>query len=149
MEYQFYKQLRSGNEYSPLDTPQLTPTAALYRSKTSLSCYKKSAAFGYPALQYRLNIPQEKLLAPQRPYKPAPIMPPCRPTKLHISTTPEDLAIVAGVEAMENEHALVRLRDERDTVFGDTCPPRDINTLTYNEVHGLADKTPHTYGEIA
>jgi len=86
MEYQVYKQLQSGNEYSPFDTPQLTPTAALYHFKTSLSCYKKSAAFGYPALRYRLNIPQEKLLAPRRPYKPTVVMPPRRPTNLRIST---------------------------------------------------------------
>jgi len=149
MGYQYYKRLRSDNKYSPLDTPCLTPAAALYRSKTSLSCYKKSAAFGYPALRYRLNIPQEKLLAPRRPYKPAVIMPPRRPTNLRISTTPQDLAIVAGVEALENDRALARLREERDLAFGDTRPPRDINTLTYNELHGLADETPRTYGEIA
>jgi len=114
MGYQFYKQLQSNNEYSPFDTPQLTPAAALYRSKTSLSCYKKSAAFGYPALRYRLNIPQEKLLAPRRPYKPAVTMPPRHPTNLRISTTPQDLAIVAGVEALENDCALARLREECD-----------------------------------
>jgi len=50
---------------------------------------------------------------------------------------------------MENDHALARLREERDTAFGDTRPPCDINTLTYNKVHGLADETPCTYGEIA
>ena len=66
-----------------------------------------------------------------------------------ISTTTKDLAIVAGVEVMENDHALARLREERDTAFGDTRPPCDINTLTYNKVHGLADETPCTYGEIA
>jgi len=49
---------------------------------------------------------------------------------------------------MENNRALARLREERDMAFGDTCPPRDLNTLTYNEVHGLADETPYTYGEI-
>jgi len=75
-------------------------------------------------------------------------MPPRRPTNLHISTTAKDLEIVAGVEAMENDRALVRLREECDMVFGDTHPPRDINMLTYNKVHGLTDETPCTYGEI-
>jgi len=75
-------------------------------------------------------------------------MPPHHPAKLRISTTPQDLAIVAGVEALENDRALARLREEHNVAFGDTCPPRNINTLTYNEVRGLADETTRTYGEI-
>jgi len=73
-------------------------------------------------------------------------MPPHRPTNLHISTTAEDLQ--ATVDAQEDAHAPTRLREERDAAFGDTRPPRDINMLTYNELHGLADEVPHTYGEI-
>jgi len=147
MGYQFYKQLRSNNEYSPLDTPCLTPAAALYRAKTAFHRYQKSAAFGYPALRYHLNIPQEKLTTLRRPYKPAPVMPPRRPTNLRISATAEDLQ--NAVDAQEDTCALARLQEECDMAFGDTCPPRDINTLTYNELHGLADETPRTYGEIA
>jgi len=148
MEYQFYKQLRSGNEYSPLGTPCLTTAAAFYHSKTAFHRYQKSAAFGYPALQYHLNISQEKLTTLQRPYKPASVMPPHCPTNFWISTTAEDLEIVHAVETMEGACALARLRDERDVVFGNTCPPCDINMLTYAEVRGLADETPRTYGEI-
>jgi len=76
-------------------------------------------------------------------------MPPRRPTNLHISTTAEDLAIAHTVEAQEGAHALARLREECDMAFGDTRPPCNINMLTYNKVHGLADETPRTYGEIA
>jgi len=155
MGYQFYKQLRSNNEYSPLDTPRLTPAAALYRAKTAFHRYQKSAAFGYPALQYRLNIPQEKLTALRRPYKPAPVMPPRRPTELR----PSNLRIVTNAEAFasltdhveeaQNTQALVRLREEEEMAFGRLPQPRDINELTVAEVRELADEVPRSYGEIA
>jgi len=154
MGYQFYKQLQSNNEYSPLDTPRLTPAAALYCAKTAFHCYQKSAAFGYPALRYRLNIPQEKLTALRRPYKPAPDMPPRRPSELR----PSQLRIVTNAEAFapltdhieeaQGSQALTRLREEEDMAFGRLPPLRDINELTIAEVRELADEVPRTYGEI-
>src|SRR5467141_386461 len=63
MDPQFddYKQLRSGNKYSPLDTPRLTTGEELYRTRTALhTSYWKSAAFGYPARRHKLGIRQKK-----------------------------------------------------------------------------------------
>ena len=155
MGYQFYKQLRSNNEYSPLDTPCLTPAAALYHTKTAFHHYQKSAAFGYPALRYRLNIPQEKLTALRRPYQSAPIMPPrrpseLRPSQLRITTNAEAFASLTDhVEEAQNTQALTRLREEEDMAFGHLAPPRDINELTIAEVRELTDEVPRSYGEIA
>jgi len=154
MGYQFYKQLRSNNKYSPLDTPCLTPAAALYRAKTAFHHYQKSAAFGYPALQYRLNIPQEKLTALRQPYKPAPVMPPrcpseLRPSQLRIVTNAEAFApLTDRIEETQGSQAMARLQEEEDMVFGCLPPPRDINELTVDEVRELTDEVPRSYGEI-